>query len=159
MEARLNYYQIAPEVPKIMHGLEQYLDECGLDRLLLNLVKTRASQINGCSYCIDMHTKDARADGETEQRLYELNAWRETPFYTERERAALAWTEAITLISSSNAPDEVYEEARKEFTEEELVNLTVAIVAINGWNRLAIGFRAVPGTYQPAAQKSASGKP
>ena len=112
----------------------------------MELVKTRASQINGCAYCIDMHTKDARALGESEQRLYALPAWRETPFYTER---ALAWTEAITLISQGHAPDEVFEQARTQFTEEELVNLTLAIIAINGWNRLAIAFREVPGTYQP----------
>jgi AhpD family alkylhydroperoxidase len=115
----------------------------------LELVKTRASQINGCAYCIDMHTKDARALGESEQRLYALPAWRETPFYTERERAALAWTETITLISQGHAPDEVFEQARTQFTEEELVNLTLAIIAINGWNRLAIAFREVPGTYPP----------
>jgi AhpD family alkylhydroperoxidase len=144
-----------------MAGLEGYVrNSSKLEASLLELVRMRASQINGCAYCLDMHSKDARAAGETEQRLYTLSAWRETPFFTGRERAALAWTEAITLISSSNAPDEVYEEARKEFTEEELVNLTIAVVAINGWNRLAIGFRAVPGTYQPAAAKtSASGKP
>jgi AhpD family alkylhydroperoxidase len=115
---------------------------------LLGLVKTRASQINGCAFCIDMHTKDARAAGETEQRLYALNAWRETPFYTDRERAALAWTEAVTLINEGHAPDDVYEEVRQRFTEEELVNLTLAIVSINGWNRLAIAFRALPGSYQ-----------
>jgi AhpD family alkylhydroperoxidase len=111
-------------------------------------VKTRASQINGCAFCIDMHTKDARAAGETEQRLYALNAWRETPFYTDRERAALAWTETITLIGEGHAPDDVYEEVRQRFTEEELVNLTLAIVSINGWNRLCIAFRVLPGTYQ-----------
>jgi len=110
----------------------------------------RVSQINGCAYCLDMHSKDARAAGETEQRLYELNAWRETPFYSERERAALAWAEALTLVHETHAPDDVYEEARKYFSEEELVSLTIAIVAINGWNRLSIGFRTVPGAYQPA---------
>lgn len=112
----------------------------------------------GSAYCIDMHSKDARAAGETEQRLYALSAWRETPFFTDRERAALAWTEAITLISSGHAPDEVYEEVQQRLTEEELVNLTLAIVAINGWNRLAIGFRAVPGSYQPTGQSVATAK-
>ena len=120
-----------------------------MERSLLELVKTRASQINGCAYCIDMHTKDARALGESEQRLYLLNAWREAPFYTERERAALAWTEAITLISESHASDEDYEAARAQFSEQELVNLTMAIISINGWNRLAISFRAMPGNYEP----------
>ncbi len=135
-----------------MRGLENYVHQSGLEPSLLDLVKVRASQINGCAYCIDMHTKDARARGETEQRLYELDAWRETPFYTDRERAALAWTEAITLIGEGHAPDEVYEQAREQFGEKELVDLTLAIVAINGWNRLAIGFRSVPGTYQPAVR-------
>jgi AhpD family alkylhydroperoxidase len=132
-----------------MSALQSYVDACGLERPLLELVKTRASQINGCAYCIDMHTKDARAAGETEQRLYALNAWRETPFYTDRERAALAWAEAVTLVSQTHVPDDVYEEARRHFGEEELVNLTMAVIAINGWNRLAISFRTVPGTYQP----------
>ncbi len=120
---------------------------------LIELVKMRASQINGCAYCLDMHSKDARAAGETEQRLYALNAWRETPFFTDRERAALEWTEALTLVAEDHVPDEVYEEARKHFAEEELVNLSMAIVSINGWNRLAIAFRAVPGAYQPPARK------
>ncbi len=132
-----------------MWGLEKYARECGLETPLLELVRLRASQINGCAYCIDMHTKDARAEGEAEQRLYVLAAWRETPFYTPRERAALEWTEAVTDIAGSRAPDDVFERARAEFTETELVNLTMAIVAINGWNRLAIAFRMVPGTYQP----------
>ena len=160
MEPRLNISKIAPAAYKAMASLEVYVKHSSnLEKPLLELVRMRASQINGCAFCLDMHSKDARAAGETEQRLYTLSAWRETPFFTDRERAALAWTEAITLISSSHAPDDVYEEARKEFTEEELVNLTVAIVAINGWNRLSIGFRTVPGTYQPAqAKSSASGK-
>ena len=121
----------------------------------LSCHKTRASQINGCAYCLDMHTKDARAAGETEQRLYALSAWRETPFYSERERAALAWTEALTLISENHVPDDVYEAARECFTEEELVNLTMAVIAINGWNRLAISFRNVPGSYQPRQREAA----
>ncbi len=131
-----------------MRGLEAYTKQCGLERSLLELVKTRASQINGCAYCIDMHTKDARANGESEQRLYALIAWRETPFFTERERAALAWTEAVTRVADTQVPGEVYELAREHFNEKELVDLTLAIVAINGWNRLSIAFRTVPGTYQ-----------
>lgn len=149
MQSRLDYNKAAPGALRAMYGLQKYVEESGLEQSLLELVKTRASQINGCAYCIDMHTKDARAHGETEQRLYALNAWRETPFYTERERAALAWTEAVTLITQGHVPDEVFEQARAQFSDEELSNLTLAVVAINGWNRLAISFRAVPGTYQP----------
>jgi AhpD family alkylhydroperoxidase len=137
-----------------MLALESYLSDCGLERALLDLVRLRASQINGCAFCIDMHWKDLRAAGESEQRLYELNAWRETPFYTDRERAALAWTEAVTLITEGHVPDEVYAQARAQFSEAELANLTLAVVAINGWNRLAISFRTVPGTYQPATSKT-----
>jgi AhpD family alkylhydroperoxidase len=118
---------------------------------LLKLVKLRASQINGCAFCIDMHTKEARADGESEQRLYALSAWRETPFFTDRERAALAWAEAVTLINETHAPDGLYNEVRQRFTEEEIVNLTMAVITGNGWNRIAIAFRTVPGTYQPEA--------
>ena len=161
MQSRLDFKKVAPGAYRAMAGLEAYVrHSTQLESSLLELVRMRASQINGCAYCLDMHSKDARAAGETEQRLYTLSAWRETPFFSNRERAALAWTEAITLINSSNAPDDIYEEARKEFTEEELVNLTIAIVAINGWNRLAIGFRSVPGTYQPAAeQETTAAKP
>ncbi len=151
MQPRLDIQKIAPQVYRAMGGLETLVRNSGLEPGLLELVKMRASQINGCAYCLDMHSKDARAKGETEQRLYALNAWRETPFYTDRERAALAWTEALTLISQTHAPDDEYEEVRRFFSEVELVNLTMAIVAINGWNRLAIGFRSVPGTYQPKA--------
>jgi AhpD family alkylhydroperoxidase len=133
-----------------MQGLERTVRESGLEPGLRELVKVRASQINGCAYCIDMHTMDARAEGETEQRLYALSAWQETPFFTDRERAALLWTEKVTLISADHVPDEVYEQVRPHFTDEELVNLTLAIVAINGWNRLAISFRSVPGRYRPA---------
>lgn len=133
-----------------MYSLEEYIRGCGLERSLLELLKTRASQINGCAYCIDMHTKDARAGGETEQRLYALPAWRETPFYSPRERAALAWAEAVTRVGESHVPDEVYDESRMHFSERELVDLTMAVVAINGWNRLAISFRTVPGTYESA---------
>jgi AhpD family alkylhydroperoxidase len=133
-----------------MYAVERYVRACGLERGLLELVKLRASQINGCAYCVDMHTKDARANGETEQRLYAVVVWKEAPFFTERERAALAWTEAVTLVSQEQVPDNVFEIARKEFSDKELIDLTMAVIAINGWNRLAISFRAVAGTYQPA---------
>ncbi|HKX31747.1 MAG TPA: carboxymuconolactone decarboxylase family protein [Blastocatellia bacterium] len=152
MEPRLNYAKVAPGALRAMYGLQKYIDDCGLEHSLQELIKTRASQLNGCAYCIDMHTKDARANGETEQRLYGLSAWRETPFYTERERAALAWTEAVTLVGEGHVPDEVFAEVRPHFSDDELVNLTLAIVTINGWNRLAISFRAVPGSYQPPAK-------
>lgn len=153
MRSRLNYQQVAPGASQAMSGLERYVSSSGLEPSLIELVKLRSSQINGCAYCIDMHTKDARARGESEQRLYELSAWRETPFYTERERAALAWTEAVTLVSVDHVPDEVYEQTREHFSEKELVDLTMAVIAINGWNRLAISFRTVPGTYQPRAHE------
>ena len=152
---RFSMRRVAPEAYEAMGALERMVGQSSLPRPLLELVRMRASQINGCAYCLDMHSKDARALGETEQRLYALNAWRETPFYTDRERAALAWTEALTLISETHAPDDVYEEARRHFSEAELVSLTMAIVAINSWNRIAIGFRAVPGTYQPKARPEA----
>lgn len=152
MKERLDY-TAAPEGYAAMLGLERYVRACGLEHSLLELVKTRASQINGCAYCIDMHTKDARAGGETEQRIYALSAWRETPFFTERERAALEWTETLTLIAQGHPSDEAYERVRRHFSEQELVNLTLAIVTINGWNRLAIAFGTVAGTYQrPAAR-------
>ncbi len=150
LQPRLDFAAIAPDAAKAMWELEKYVRKCSLERPLLELVKFRASQINGCAYCIDMHTKDARAGGETEQRLYALTAWREAPFFTDRERAALAWTEAVTKISKTHVPDEVYELASQHFSEKELADLTVAIVAINGWNRLAISFRKVPGAYQAA---------
>ncbi|MBO0724883.1 MAG: carboxymuconolactone decarboxylase family protein [Blastocatellia bacterium] len=152
MESHLKYEKAAPGALRAMYSLQKYVNECGLEKSLLELVKTRASQINGCAFCIDMHTKDARANGETEQRLYALNAWRETPFYTDRERAALAWTEAVTLISEEHAPEDVFEQARSQFSDEELVNLTTAIVAINGWNRFSIAFRTPAGSYQPPAK-------
>lgn len=132
-----------------MRTLEKYVRTCGIEPKLLELIKIRASQINGCAYCLDMHTKDARAQGETEQRIYALNAWRETPFFTEKERAALAWTESVTQVSTSQVPNEVYEIVRQYFDEKEIVNITTAIVAINGWNRFAVSFRSVPGAYQP----------
>ncbi len=154
MPERLKFYEVNSEAikPLLMH--EKYVGSSGLEKPLLELVKLRASQINGCAYCLDMHTKDARAAGETEQRLYVLNAWREAPFYSDRERAALEWTEAVTLISSTHVPDEIYEKVRPYFSPEELLNLTMAIVAINGWNRLAISFRSEPGTYQVRKQSA-----
>ena len=151
MQPRLEYSDASPAGYQAMIGLERFVRGCGLEHSLLELVKTRASQINGCAYCIDMHTKDARAAGETEQRLYALSAWRETPFFTERERAALEWTEALTLISENDVPDVLYEAVREQFSEEEIVNLSLAVVVINGWNRLAIPFRSVPGSYEPSA--------
>lgn len=157
MQPRLEIQKVAPEAYRAMNALGIYVRNSGLEPGLVELVKVRASQINGCSFCIDMHTKDARAAGETEQRLYGLTAWHETPFYTERERAALAWTEALTRISETHAPDDVYEEVRKHFTELEIVNLSMAIVAINSWNRLALGFRTVPGSYQPKAHVEHAG--
>lgn len=156
MQPRLEYAKVAPGVVTAMQGLENYVRHCGLEHSLLELVKLRASQINGCAYCVDMHTKDARAAGETEQRLYAVIVWVETPFFTERERAALAWTEAVTLVGEERVPDELYEQARRSFNEKELVDLTLALIAINGWNRLAISFRAVPGTYRPTAAKKMS---
>ncbi|MEO8072686.1 MAG: carboxymuconolactone decarboxylase family protein [Acidobacteriota bacterium] len=149
MKERFSYTKAAPKAAQAMFALHKYVEDSGLEHSLLELVKTRASQINGCAFCLDMHTKDARAGGETEQRLYLLNAWRETDFYTKRERAALAWTEAITLIAETHAPDADYEAVRAEFSEPEIVNLTMAIITINGWNRLAIAFREEPGNYQP----------
>lgn len=150
MQPRLDYNALAPGGTKAMLGLEAYVrNHSGLDHKLLELIKIRASQINGCAYCIDMHTKDARAGGESEQRIYLLNAWRESPFYSDRERAALAWTEAVTLVSQGQVPDSVYEEVKKSFSDEEIANLTFAIVTINSWNRLAIATRAQAGTYQP----------
>ena len=150
MEPRIDYHKLAGSgAAKAMYHLGNFVENCGLEHNLLELVKMRASQINGCAYCLDMHSKDARAAGETEQRLYTLSAWRETPFFSDRERAALEWTEELTLISQNDVSDELYERVRKHFSEEELLNLSVAVVVINGWNRLAIPFRAVPGTYQP----------
>ncbi|MGH9740649.1 MAG: carboxymuconolactone decarboxylase family protein [Candidatus Acidiferrales bacterium] len=153
MEPRLDAYKIAPQAYPAVAALQKYVDSCGLERPTLELVRLRASQINGCAYCLDMHTKDARAQGETEQRLYLISAWRESPFYTERERAALEWTEAVTLVSESHVPDDVYDRVKQHFTPLELVNLTAAIAMINTWNRLSVAFRAVPGSYQPDLQK------
>jgi AhpD family alkylhydroperoxidase len=146
MEARLDWAHTAPGAARAMVGLETYVRQSGLEPKLIGLIKVRASQINGCAFCIEMHTREARAEGETEQRLYLLDAWREAPFYSERERAALAWTEALTLISETHVPDAVFEEARQQFAEEELVNLTLGVCTINAWNRIAISFRSVPGS-------------
>lgn len=153
MSPRIDFTKVAPGALGAMHGLEKYLAESRIEAPLRELVKLRASQINGCAYCVDMHWKDARAAGETEQRLYGLVAWREAPYYTARERAALAWTEALTLIADNHVPDELYKETRREFSEQELVDLTLAVVTINAWNRIAISFRAEPGTYQPATRR------
>ena len=148
MKARLDFRKASPQADKAMGALHLFVRNCGLDHSLLELVKLRASQLNGCAHCIDMHTKELRADGESEQRLYLLHAWRESPFYSDRERAALAWTEAVTLVTGGHVPDEVYDEASRQFSEKELVDLTMALVAINGANRLNIAFRTVPGGYQ-----------
>lgn len=151
MTRRIDYTNAAPGVLQAMLGLQRYTQESGIEHPLLELVKLRASQINGCAYCLDMHSKDARAAGETEQRIYVLGAWREAPFYTPRERAALAWTEAVTLIGEGGVSDELFETVRAQFSEKELADLTLAIVTINGWNRLAISLGADVGSYQPPA--------
>jgi AhpD family alkylhydroperoxidase len=144
MKSRINYFQAAPDAVKALTALEAQIQGGGLEQSLIELVRTRASQINGCAFCINMHTQDARKHGETEQRLYLLNAWRESPVYTDRERAALAWTEAVTLISQTHVPDDVYNEVRAQFSEAETVNLTMLIATINAWNRLSISFRSMP---------------
>lgn len=150
MEPRIDYMTAGRGAFEAMLGLEKYIRQTGLEESLLNLVRLRASQINGCAYCIDMHWKDLRAHGENEQRLYGLDAWRESPYYTDRERAALAWTEAVTNVRETHVPDETYEKVRPLFTDKELVDLTLAIGSINVWNRLNIAARTVPGSYQPA---------
>lgn len=149
MKARIDVGKVSPGAFRAMLGLETYLAQCGLERGLLHLLKLRASQMNGCAYCIDMHWKDARAEGESEQRLYGLDAWREAPYYTQRERAAFAWTEAVTRVSVDHVPDAVFEEARAQFSDKEIADLTLAVAAINAWNRLATALRAEPGYYQP----------
>ena len=151
MRPRIDGAKVAPGGYHAMLGLETYLHQSGLELPLLHLIKLRASQINGCAYCIDMHWKDLRAIGENEQRLYGLDAWRESPYYSDRERAALAWTEAVTRVTDGHVPEQVYEEVRPHFSEKELADLTLAVATINAWNRLAIASRSVPGTYQPAA--------
>ncbi|HEY7663819.1 MAG TPA: carboxymuconolactone decarboxylase family protein [Xanthobacteraceae bacterium] len=155
MPARLDPRKAAPEAMNAMSNLHAYVRKCGLEHKLLELIKLRASQINNCAWCMDMHSKELRAAGETEQRLHLLSAWHECPFYSERERAALAWTEALTLLSQGNVPDDVFALARAQFSEEELVKLTLAIIAINGANRINIAFRTVPGDYQAAARSAA----
>lgn len=159
MQPRLDAQKASPASYNAMLSMAMLLRKTSkVEPALVELVKMRASQLNGCAFCIDMHSKDARAGGESEQRLYALNAWRETPFFTERERAALAWTEAVTIVSNGHVPDAVYEEAKQHFSEEELVNLTMQVVAINGWNRLAIAFRTVPGEYKPVGEKAEGAK-
>ena len=155
MKKRLDYKKASPGAFQAMLGLEQYVRKSGLEHSLLELVKMRVSQINGCAYCLDMHSKDARAAGETEQRLYLLPAWRETSFYSERERAALAWAEALTQVAGNEVSDELYERVLNQLGEKEIVDLSLAIIGINGWNRLAIPFRAEAGVYQPAARANA----
>jgi AhpD family alkylhydroperoxidase len=154
MKARLNYAKVAAGVYDAVDALDQYLNKCGLDESLLHLVRLRASQINGCAYCLDMHWKDLRTIGKKEQRLYSLGAWRECPYYSDRERAALAWTEAVTLITTGHMPEAIYKEVRPHFSEKELSDLTLAVATINAWNRLSIAARLVPGNYQPAKRAS-----
>jgi len=156
MQARIDYRRFAKEPIKALLDLETYLSQCGLEPNLTHLIKLRASQINGCAFCIDMHWKDARAGGESEQRLYGLDAWRESPYYTDRERAALDWAEAVTLVSSTHVPDESFAGLQAHFSEKEIVDLTYVISAINSWNRIAISLRAVPGHYQPPQKSSAA---
>ena len=151
MKQRMSAYEKSPAALKALFGMGAYLHKSPIEKSLLNLIYFRVSQINGCAYCLDMHAKDLRAKGESEHRLYVLDAWREAPFYSGRERAALAWAEAVTKISGGNVPDSVYEEARKEFSESELIDLTIAIIAVNSYNRLNISFRTTAGTYEPGA--------
>ena len=153
---RADYYKVTPGGVKALLGLERYVGASGLEPALVELVKLRASLMNGCAYCVDIHTKDARGKGETEQRLFAVPVWRETPFFSPRERAALAWTEAVTEIGRSGVSDALYEEARRQFSEKELVDLTFAVIAINAWNRLAVTFRPVVGSYKPAVAAVAS---
>jgi AhpD family alkylhydroperoxidase len=155
MKARLNYGNAAPGVYAALDALDQYLGECSLDESVLNLVRLRVSQINGCAYCVDMHWKDLRALGESEQRLYSLDAWRECPYYTDRERAALTWAEAVTMLSDGHVSEHVYEEVCSHFSERELCDLTLAVATINAWNRISISARLVPGGYQPAKRSEA----
>jgi AhpD family alkylhydroperoxidase len=158
MHTRIEQRNLPAGGHRAMLGLEEYVDTCGLEKRLLDLIRLRVSQINGCAYCLDMHWKELEVDGETAPRMYSLDAWRETPYYTDRERAALAWAEAITLVAATHVPDEVYEVARRQFDERQLADLALATVAINAWNRLNVAFRTVPGTYRPRrAQASAEG--
>lgn len=150
MNTRLNYARVAPGAYEAMDALDGYIQNCAIEKPLVLLVQLRASQVNGCAFCLDMHWKDLRAAGENEQRLYSLDAWRECPYYSDRERAALAWTEAVTLVSDGRVPDTVYNEVRAHFSEKELADLTLVVAAINAWNRLSIAARLRPGTYEPA---------
>ena len=156
MQPRIDYRKYSQEPLKALYEIENYVASSGLENKLLLLMKMRASQINGCAYCLDMHSIDARAEGESEQRLYTLNAWAETPFFSDRERAALAWTEAVTNVSQTHVADEVFEEVKKQFSEKEIVDLTLALAMINLWNRIAISLRAVPGHYRAAGKSSAA---
>jgi AhpD family alkylhydroperoxidase len=151
MEPRINLLEKGQKVMKAMYGLSGYLAKCPVEKRLLNLIYLRVSQLNGCAFCLDMHSKDLRADGETEQRLYLLNGWREAPFYTDRERAAFAYAESVTALEGREVSDEVFELVSKHFTEDEIIDLTVAIVAINSYNRFNIAFRTVAGSYEPGA--------
>lgn len=155
IEPRIDYRKIAPEAIRALAAVEPYARGSNLEPAMLELVRLRVSMMNGCAYCVDMHAKDARARGESEQRLYAVAVWREAPFFTAGERAALAWTDAVTQVSVDHVPDEVYRAAREQFDEKELVDLTMAVIAINSWNRLAISFRALAGTYEPATGHSA----
>jgi len=155
MEPRIDYLKLARGAYHAMLGIEHYLQQSGLEESLQNLIKLRVSQVNGCAYCIDMHWKDLRAAGESEQRLYGLDAWEESPYYTDRERAALAWAESVTNIQEGHVPDAVFERVKEFFNEKELADLTLAVTAINSWNRLSIAARTVPGTYQTAKKQGA----
>ena len=157
MKARIDFTKLNPKAVQALIGLGTLVEDGGLEQKLLNLIMMRASQINGCAYCLDMHSKDARAAGETEQRLYGLEGWRDAPYYSERERAALAWTEALTLVAATHAPDSVYETVRGQFSETETANLTLAIATINTWNRLNIGLRTVAGDYRPGMFRDSKG--
>ena len=157
MTQRIDLSRVGADAYQAVLGLESYVRQCGLEHSLIELVKLRASYINGCAYCVDMHSKDALAAGETEQRIFAVPVWRETPFFTPRERAALAFTETVTLIFRDGVPDDAYREARKQFSEEEMVKLTMAIATINVWNRVAITFRSDVGRYQPAAPGALAG--
>lgn len=157
MEERIHYTKVSPLAYHAMMGLEKYLQECGLEEGLLHLIRLRASQINGCAFCLDMHWKDLRAVGESEQRLYSLDAWEECPYYSHRERAALAWTDSVTRVSETHVPDAVYEQVRKQFSEKELADLTLAVATINAWNRLSIAGRVAPGTYQTPKKEMKKG--
>jgi AhpD family alkylhydroperoxidase len=156
MEQRLSAYEKAKGAINAMLGISKYLSQSNIEQQLLHLIEFRVSQINGCAYCLDMHSKDLRHDGDTEQRLYTLPAWRDAPFYTDRERAALAWAEAVTTIEDGAVPDDVYDQARQQFSEEELVDLTLAATMTGAWNRINIAFRTTAGTYQPGQWSTAA---